>query len=41
MKKQTELRLNLSTNRTREAVFLDEMELLVPWCELVALIAVA
>lgn len=41
MKKQTELRLNLSTNRAREAVFLNEMELLVPWRELVALIAAA
>jgi len=41
MKKQAELGLNLSTRRTRKAVFLDEMELVVPWRELVALIAVA
>jgi IS5 family transposase len=40
-KKQAELRLNLSTRRTRKAVFLDEMELVVPWRELVALIAAA
>ena len=41
MKKQSELGLNLSTRRTRKAVFLDEMELVVPWRELVALIAAA
>jgi IS5 family transposase len=41
MKKQAELGLNLSTRRTRKAVFLDEMELVVPWCELIALIAAA
>jgi len=41
MKKQAELGLNLSTRRTRKAVFLDEMELVVPWRELVALIAMA
>ena len=41
MKKQAELGLNLSTKRTRKAVFLDEMELVVPWRELVALIATA
>jgi IS5 family transposase len=41
MKNQGELGLNLSTRRTRKAVFLDEMELVVPWRELVALIAVA
>ena len=41
MKKQAELGLNLSTRRTRKAVFLDEMELVVPWRELVALIAAA
>ncbi len=39
MKKQAELGLNLSTRRTRKAVFLDEMELVVPWRELIALIA--
>lgn len=37
--KQQDLGLNLSTRRTRKAVFLDEMELVVPWRELVALIA--
>lgn len=41
MKKQAELGLNLSTRRTRKAVFLDEMELVVPWRELIALIAAA
>ena len=41
MKKQAELGLNLSTRRTRKAVFLDEMELVVAWRELVALIAAA
>lgn len=28
---QQELGLNLSTRRTRKAVFLDEMNLVVPW----------
>ena len=37
--KQQDLGLNLSTRRTRKAVFLDEMNLVVPWGELVALIA--
>lgn len=37
--KQQDLGLNLSTRRTRKAVFLDEMELVAPWTELVALIA--
>jgi len=41
MEKQAELGLNLSTRRTRKAVFLDEMELVVPWRELVGLIATA
>jgi len=41
MKKQAELGLKLSTRRTRKAVFLDEMELVVPWRELVSLIATA
>jgi IS5 family transposase len=41
MKKQAELGLNLSTRRTRKAVFLDDMELVVPWRELVGLIAAA
>lgn len=35
---QQELGLNLSTRRTRKAVFLDEMNLVVPWTELLALI---
>ena len=39
--KQQDLGLNLSKRRTRKAVFLDEMELVVPWRELVALIAAA
>lgn len=33
MRKQAEL--NLSTRRTRKGEFLDEMELVVPWCALV------
>jgi hypothetical protein len=33
MEKQAELRLNLSTRRTRKAMCLDEMELVVPWRE--------
>ena len=37
--KQQDLGLNLSTRRARKVVFLDEMELVVPWTELVALIA--
>ena len=41
MKKQAELGLDLSTKRARKAVFLDEMELVVPWRELLALIAAA
>ena len=36
---QQELGLNLSTRRTRKAVFLDEMSLVVPWTELLSLIA--
>jgi IS5 family transposase len=36
---QQELGLNLSTRRTRKAVFLDEMKLAVPWTELLSLIA--
>lgn len=36
--KQQDLGLNLSTRRTRKAEFLDEMELVVPWRELVALV---
>jgi len=38
MKQQT-LGLNLNTRRTRRAVFLNEMELVVPWRELVGLIS--
>ena len=41
MKKSAEMGLNLGMRRTRKAVFLDEMELVVPWRELVPLIAVA
>ncbi len=37
--KQQDLGLNLSTRRTRKAVFLGEMNQVVPWGELVALIA--
>ncbi len=37
--KQQDLGLNLSTRRTRKAVFLDEMNLVVPWTELLSLIA--
>ena len=37
--KQQDLGLNLSKRRTRKAVFLDEMNLVVPWSELLALIA--
>jgi IS5 family transposase len=36
--KQQDLGLNLSTRRTRKAEFLDEMELVVPWRELVSLV---
>ena len=36
---QEELDLKLSTRRTRKAVFLDEMNLVVPWSELLSLIA--
>lgn len=36
---QQELGLNLSTQRTRKAVFLDEMNLVVPWTKLLSLIA--
>jgi IS5 family transposase len=37
--KQTDLGLNLGTKRTRKREFLDEMNRVVPWAELVALIA--
>ena len=36
--KQQDLGLSLSTRRTRKAVFLDEMNQVVPWSELLALI---
>ncbi len=36
--KQQDLGLSLSTRRTRKAVFLDEMNLAVPWSALLALI---
>lgn len=39
--KQQDLGLNLSTWRTRKAEFLDEMELVVPWHELVSLVSAA
>ena len=41
MKKQAELGLNLNTRRTRKAVFLEEMELVVPWREFIAWTAAA
>lgn len=37
--KQQDLGLNLSKRRTRKAVFLDEMNMVVPWSELLVLIA--
>ena len=37
--KQSDLGLNLTAKRTRKREFLDEMNLVVPWAELVALIA--
>jgi IS5 family transposase len=37
--KQTDLGLNLSTKRTRKREFLDEMNRVVPWADLVMLIA--
>lgn len=37
--KQQDLGLNLSKRRTRKAVFLYEMNLVVPWTELLSLIA--
>lgn len=37
--KQQDLGLQLSTRRTRKAVFLSEMNLVVPWAQLLALIA--
>jgi len=36
--KQTDLGLKLSTKRTRKREFLDEMQRVVPWGELIALI---
>jgi len=35
--KQTDLGLNLSTKRTRKREFLDEMNRVVPWADLVML----
>jgi len=35
--KQGDLGLNLTTKRTRKREFLDEMNLVVPWTELVAI----
>lgn len=37
--KQTDPGLNLATKRTRKREFLDEMNLVMPWTELVALVA--
>ena len=37
--KQADLGLELSTKRTRKREFLDEMERVVPWSDLVSLIA--
>jgi IS5 family transposase len=37
--KPQDLGLNLNKRRTRKAVFLDEMNLVVPWSELLSLIA--
>ncbi|MDD5001994.1 MAG: IS5/IS1182 family transposase, partial [Thiomonas arsenitoxydans] len=37
--KQTDLGLDLAHRKTRKAVFLDEMERVVPWNALLALIA--
>jgi IS5 family transposase len=37
--KQQDLGLNLSTRRTRKEVLLDEMASVMPWADLVALIA--
>ena len=36
--KQTDLGFELNTRRTRKQVLLDEMELVMPWAELLALI---
>lgn len=36
--KQQHLGLDLCTRRTRKAIFLEEMEQVVPWAELLALI---
>ena len=36
--KQASLKLNLNVKKTRKQVFLDEMEQVVPWAELVELI---
>jgi len=38
MMTQTDLGLNLSTKRTRKREFLDEMDRVVPWAQLIALI---
>lgn len=37
--KQQDLGLSLSTQRTRKAVFLEEMNLVVPWTQLLVLMA--
>ena len=38
--KQSDLGLNLTTKRTRKREFLAQMERVVPWCELMALVAI-
>ena len=37
--KQVSLGLNLSTKKTRKQIFLEQMEQVVPWAELVRVIA--
>ena len=37
--KQSSLDLNLSTKKTRKQIFLEQMEQVVPWAELVKVIA--
>jgi IS5 family transposase len=37
--KQTTFALNLTTKKTRKQIFLEQMEQVVPWAELVKVIA--
>ena len=37
--KQTTFALNLTTKKTRKQIFLEQMEQVVPWAELVIVIA--